>query len=449
MRLTNTLFTILTFITSTTFTHAQEKSVSHPEWAKNLVIYETNIRQYSPEGTFSAFEKYLPELKKMGVGIIWLMPIQPIGEKNRKGTLGSYYSISDHKSVNPEFGTPDEFRSLVNKAHQLGMYVIIDWVANHTSWDHVWTKTNPEYFTKDSANNFVSPVSDWTDVIDLNYDNYELRLAMKEALLYWVKEYNIDGYRCDVAAMVPTDFWNLVRKELDTIKPVFMLAEAHDTFLHEEAFDMTYSWGLRELMLDIFRKKKNADDLHNYLLKEEYSKYNPDAYRMVFLTNHDENSWEGTVNELFGNSGEMFTVFSSVFYGVNLIYSGQEAGLDKRLPFFEKDSIEWKDHELRGIYTQLNNLKKQNQALWNGKSGGKLNRISTNESKTFYCFTREMNGDKIVGLFNFSGQSKAVNINDDALAGNYRNVFTNETVTMSRIKTVELPAWGYRVFINE
>ncbi len=186
-----------------------------PEWTKNATIYEVNIRQYTPEGTFKAFEKHLPKLKKMGVDILWLMPIHPIGELNRKGSKGSYYSVKDYKTVNPEFGTDEDFKALVNKTHEIGMYIIIDWVANHTSWDNVWTETNPEFFSKDSLGNYYPPVADWSDVIDLNFDNKDLWLAMNDVMEYWIREFDIDGYRCDVAAMVPHEYWKQLRPKLD------------------------------------------------------------------------------------------------------------------------------------------------------------------------------------------------------------------------------------------
>jgi glycosidase len=212
-----------------------------PEWSYNSTIYEANIRQFTPEGTFAAFEEHLPKLKQMGIEIIWLMPIHPIGEKNRKGTLGSYYSVKDYKGINPKFGTEEDFKSLVNAIHDQDMYIIIDWVANHTAWDHPWTKTNKDFYTLDSEGNFVPPVPDWSDVIDLNFENKELWLQMIDAQKYWIEEFDIDGYRCDVAAMVPNEFWGKARLELDQIKPVFMLAEAHEPELHENGFDMTYS----------------------------------------------------------------------------------------------------------------------------------------------------------------------------------------------------------------
>jgi glycosidase len=439
------VITIAILIVSCCF--AQKQSVIHPQWTKNVGIYEANIRQHSEQSTFREFEKYLPELKEMGIGIVWLMPIHPIGEKNRKGTLGSYYSVRDYKGINPEFGTSDDFRQLVNKIHELGMYVIIDWVANHTAWDHSWTISNPEFYTKDSTGNFVIP-SNWTDVIDLNYSNQGLREAMLDALVYWVKEFDIDGYRCDVAAMVPSDFWVSVRDTLDKIKPVFMLAEATEPHLHEQAFDMTYGWQFKDLFNDIAAGEKTSRDLKIYYEKREKANYHTDAYRMLFTSNHDENSWHGTVFERLGEGAEAFAVFTCVFRGMPLIYGGQEAGLDKRLEFFEKDTIEWREHGFREMYTKLFKLKKENKALWNGIAGGDIIQLSATDSISVYAFARQKDEDKIVAVFNFSAEKQSLDMTVGDFRGKYWDVFSDQKVDLKKIERLELDGWGYKVFGN-
>lgn len=424
---------------------AQKSEVIHPEWSKNATIYEVNLRQFTNEGTFKAFEKHLPNLKNMGVDIIWFMPIHPIGELNRKGTLGSYYSVKDYKAVNPEFGTLDEFKDLVNKIHEMGMYVIIDWVANHTSWDNEWTKTNPDFYSKDSLGNFYAPVPDWHDVIDLNYENSEMRSAMIDALKFWVSECNIDGYRCDVAAMVPTEFWNESRQELDKTKKVFMLAEASETYLHEKAFDMTYNWQLKDIMNEIAQGKKNVNALDKRLKKEK-QEYHPDAYRMNFTTNHDENTWNGTVFERLGNGAEAFMVLAATIEGMPLIYSGQEAGLNKRLDFFEKDTIEWKRHRFYDVIKKIFDLKKNNEALWNGISGGELVRIKTNDDKSIFAFIRQKNNNKVFALFNLSPNSVTVKINSDLINDKFKDLFNESEKEILSQYTAEMPGWSYKVF---
>ncbi|MEW6195396.1 MAG: alpha-amylase family glycosyl hydrolase [Bacteroidota bacterium] len=418
------------------------KSVAHTEWSRNATIYEVNVRQFTQEGTFNAFADHLPELKAMGIDILWFMPIHPIGVKNRKGTLGSYYSVKDYKAVNPEFGSLDDFKNVVNKAHQLGMYVIIDWVANHTSWDNVWTQTHTEFYNKDNNGNFISPF-DWTDVIDLNYENKELWNFMTDALKYWVQECNIDGYRCDVAAMVPLEFWKFAKPQLDAIKPVFMLAEAHEPELHE-VFDMTYNWQLKDLFVGIAESKKNGDDLHKYFLDEKIT-YPADSYRMVFTTNHDENSWNGTDAERFGAFAEAFAVITGLVRGMPLVYSGMEGGLDKRLLFFEKDPIVWKESKYRNLYTKLFSLKHENKALWNGIAGAEMVKVNANDPFIF-SFTREKDGNKIFALFNLSRHQKNISLDDQNIAGTFTNLFSGETVSLSSKQNFNLEPYGYLVY---
>lgn len=422
-----------------------EKTFKHPAWSYNAGIYEVNLRQYTNEGTFKAFEKHLPRLKDLGVKILWLMPIHPIGELNRKGSLGSYYSVKDYKAINPEFGSLQDFKDLVAQIHEMGMYVIIDWVANHSAWDNVWVKDHPDFYTKDSTGGFMPPEgTDWEDVIDFNYDNTELREYMLNALKYWVDECGIDGYRCDVAAMVPTDFWENARTELDKIKPVFMLAEAHESELHQKAFDMTYNWQLKDVMNGIADGDNNVLDLIN-LTGVEDEEYPPYAFRMAFTTNHDENSWNGTTKERLGAGAEAFAVLTNVFEGMPLIYSGQEAGLDKRLAFFEKDEIEWKNDPMFDIYRKLMTLKLNNQALWNGEKGGQMEIVKLNDNKNVFCFTRQKGKNKIFAIFNLSNKQRSIDISSEQIEGSYKDLFTDKSVKLISKETFELPAWRYRV----
>ena len=418
--------------------------VKHPGWAKNASIYEVNIRQYTPEGTFNAFEKHLPELKKLGVDILWLMPINPIGILNRKGSLGSYYSIRDYKAVNPEFGTLDDFKSLVNKIHDLKMHVIIDWVANHTALDNVWVKDHKDFFKLDSSGNFIPPVKDWSDVISLNYSNKKLWNYMIDAMSYWLKECDIDGFRCDVAAMVPIEFWKDAYPKLLKIKNIFMLAEANEPFIHQ-AFDMTYNWQLKDLLNQFASGKKKAIDLIDYFEKEKIE-YKPNYYRMNFTSNHDLNSWDGTEYERMKDGAESFAVLCQLVPGMPLIYTGQEAGMNKRLRFFDKDTVNWKTNKMRAIYSTLNQLKKNNHALWNGLDGGELKSLSTGNENVF-AFIRKKNGNKIFAVFNFSKDIQKAKINSDAIAGKYMDVFNNgKRNTINSNYEVELQPWGYNIF---
>ncbi|MFO7448256.1 MAG: alpha-amylase family glycosyl hydrolase [Ignavibacteriaceae bacterium] len=436
------LLVLLTF-----FININGQSVVHPEWSYNQTIYEVNLRQFSESGKFEDFEKHLPRLKEMGVGIIWLMPIHPIGEKNRKGTLGSYYSVKDYLGINPEHGTLEDFKSLVKAIHDQEMYVIIDWVANHTSWDNPLTVENPDFFTKDSLGNFVPPVADWADVIDLNYDNKELWKYMTDALVYWVKECDIDGYRCDVAGMVPLEFWLQAKKELDEIKPLFMLAEDDNPEIHA-AFDMTYSWEFHGIMNRIAKGENNAADIIKFL-EEEKTKYRPDDFRMRFTSNHDENSWNGTVFERLGDAVEVFAVLSGLVPGMPLVYNGQEAGLNKRLAFFEKDPIEWKEHKFSEVYKTLLNYKLNSKTLQNGKHGSGINFISPAGDEKLLAFVREKEGEKILAVFNLSGQNIDISLNNDIIKGSYRDLFNGEEADLSAELNVSFKPWEYKVFVNK
>jgi glycosidase len=419
---------------------------SPPEWSYNKTIYEVNTRQFTSEGTFKAFEKHLPRLKELGVGILWLMPIHPIGEKNRKGTLGSYYSVKDYKAVNPEFGTLKEFKALVDKIHNMGMYVIIDWVANHTAWDNVWVEEHPDFYTRDSSGNMIPSVPDWTDVADLNYDNKELWAAMIDALKFWVEECDIDGYRCDVAGMMPVEFWIEARKELDKVKPLFMLAEWDTPEMHL-AFNMTYDWDTHKLMNAIAKGEKTARDMINNL-NDDKNSYPQKTFRMHFTSNHDENTWNGTVFERLGAAAELFAVFSFLIPDMPLIYTGQEAGLNKRLAFFDKDEVEWREHEFQKLYTHLIKLKNNNDALLNGERGGKITWLNSTDKKNILAFTRAKNKDKILAIFNFSDKEVEFEIDDKTISGTYKNYFTGNVETFTAKENLKLGPWEYKVLLK-
>lgn len=422
---------------------APVSKVTHPEWSQSANIYEVNLRQFTEEGSLSAFIRHMPRLRNMGVDILWFMPIHPIGELNRKGTLGSYYSVQDYKQVNSEFGSIEEFQMVVKLAHELGMHVIIDWVANHTAWDHDWVTRHPEWYAKNEKGEMYYP-ADWEDVVQLDYNNQEMRAAMLDALKFWVTEADIDGYRCDVASMVPTDFWDDARKELDKIKPVFMLAEADEEELLMNAFDMDYGWKLHHIANEIAQGKANASDLQIYFDDLENT-FPQGSYRMNFTSNHDENSWKGTEFERMGDAANTFFVLMATVPGMPLIYTGQEAANDKRLNFFEKDIVDWKDVPLLQFYRTLLNLKKRNQALWNGNAGGPLKRVYTNQDKSVYAFTRTKNDNAVFVLLNLTGQEVSFQLQGEDFAGIYKNVFNEEVQTITKDKQMTLSAWEYLV----
>ena len=373
----------------------------HAGWVYNATIYEVNIRQYTPEGTFTAFIHHLPRLKELGVNILWIMPVQPIGEEGRKGTHGSYYSIKNYTQINPEFGTLDDFKKMVDIAHNAGMKVILDWVANHTAHDAIWVTTHKDWYVTDSLGQIVSPY-DWTDVAKLNYDNAGMRQAMQEAMIFWLKETDMDGFRCDVAGEVPTDFWESTVSELKKVKPdIFMLAEAENPELNVNAFDAYYSWGMHHTMNAIAQGKANVNSLREELKKmSEFPEY---AIPMHFTSNHDENSWNGTEFERMGDAAPTFAALAHILPGIPLIYNGQEVGFNRRLEFFEKDLIDWNDPDnFTAFYQNLIQLKKTSEALFCQELGGKLEEIITNRPEEIFAFRRKVNDSEVVAFFNLS-----------------------------------------------
>ncbi|MDP2335682.1 MAG: alpha-amylase family glycosyl hydrolase [Bacteroidota bacterium] len=427
---------------------AQTGMANIPEWSKNAVMYEINVRQYTPEGTFKAFETHLPRLKEMGVDILWFMPIYPIAEKNRKGSLGSYYSIRDYKAVNPEFGTIDDFKAMVSKAHEMGFKVMLDWVGNHTGWDNQWIVDHKDWYTQDSLGNVISPVPDWSDTADLNYSNPGLRNAMLDALKFWVKDADIDGYRCDFAGGVPTDFWENARLSLDSIKPVYMLAENQDQMdLLNKAFNSNYGWTFHHLMNEVAQGKKTAMDMDSSLVKTSLT-YPVGTYALQFTSNHDENSWNGTEYERLGDAVKTMAVLSFTVPGMPLIYTGQEAGLNKRLLFFEKDQVDWSNLEMQLFYQKLIKLKKEDPALWNGTAGGRLSIVATTLPAKVLAFSREKDKNQILAIYNLSPESVEAII-QLPLSGDYQEYFSGDTKTLEKGSTIKLDKWGYKVFVRK
>lgn len=387
---------------------------NHPEWTKDKNIYEVNLRQYTPEGTIQAFMSHLPRLKSMGIDILWLMPIHPVGDLNRKGSLGSQYAAKDYKALDPSLGNSDDLKAFIKQAHEMGMYLIIDWVANHTAWDNIWVEAHPDWYKKNDQGEIYpytyvdsNKTEYWTDVIGLDYTNQALWHGMLEAMSYWVQEFDIDGFRCDVAGLVPTSFWEFATERLNKQKHLFMLAEWSSPDLHNKAFDMTYDWGFYDLMGDIVKGEKSAADISGYL-SSLYEVYPDDAYRMVFTTNHDKNSWEASDSEYFGESFKAFSVLAMTLYGMPLIYSGQESVLDKRIEFFEKDPIDWKQFELADFYQELLTLKRENQALWNGSYGAKPEFIASDNPNIIH-FVRQKENNRIEVIINLSSETQSYN----------------------------------------
>lgn len=419
-----------------------------PARAKDMVIYEVNIRQYTPEGNFMAFSEHLPRIKAMGIDILWLMPIQPIGEERRKGKLGSYYSVQDYRKINPEFGTDEDFKTLVNKVHNLDMLLIMDWVPNHTAWDHSWITTHPDYYAKDEKGETVM-AHDWADVAQLDYDNEEMRESMIADMTYWVETFDIDGFRQDHAGHeIPIDFWQDATEELNPLKDLFWLAEWNSPQMHF-AFHATYAWAFHHLLGEIARGEKRASALDKHLRKDrhDYGKY---AYRMTFSSNHDENSWQGTVFERYGDGYKTMAVLAATIGGIPMLYGGQEAKMDKRLRFFEKDTIDWSKIPLQDFYTTLFQLRKKNQALWSGGYGGRPVQINATNKENVYAFSRSKNGHQVVVLLNLTRENQTFELKPWVAIGSQEEIFTGKSVELVPNKMLELAPWEYQLFaINE
>jgi glycosidase len=422
------------------------KSSYPAEWTTTSNIYEVNIRQYTPSGTINEFSTHLERLHNMGVEILWVMPIQPIGKDRRKGSLGSYYSISDYMAVNPEMGTMEDWVNMVNKAHSLGMKVILDWVGNHTAFDHAWTKTHPEYYNKNEKGEIKSPVDDWSDVADLNYDNANMRAAMIDALKFWIKASNIDGYRCDVAYMVPVDFWQDVRRQLEILHPgTFLLAEAEEANLHEKAFDMAYGWSFYHTMVDIAAGKKTAKAIPEYL--EAKKSFPKNAYHMYFTSNHDENSWSKSEYDKFGGGVKTFAVLSFGLNGMPLIYSGQEAANAKTIRFFDKDTINFSKLPLEDFYGRLLKLKKQEPAMRHGETGGDMIILPNGKEEFVFSFMRKKENSKVLFVLNLSDKKQKIKLDSPELAGTALEIFgaQPEAAFKNQIQ-LTLEPWQYRVY---
>ncbi|HEY0434434.1 MAG TPA: alpha-amylase family glycosyl hydrolase [Chitinophagaceae bacterium] len=413
-----------------------------PDWVRQTNIYEVNIRQYTHEGTFKAFIPHLPRLKDMGVETLWLMPVTPISKKNRKGVLGSYYAASDYTSVNPEFGTLDDLRILVREAHIQGFRMIIDWVANHTGWDHKWTIEHPDYYKINTDTGDFIRASGMDDIIELNFGNPDLVAAMINAMRFWITECDIDGFRCDLAFWVELKFWQQARRELDTSKPLFWLGEL-DPLEHPEymgAFDAAYTWRWMHRTEEYYKQRLPFPVLTAILT--EYEAVGNGSMRAWFTSNHDENSWNGTEYEKYGDMAKALAVFSCTWNGLPLIYSGQELPNHKRLKFFEKDEIPWTGEcELELFYTKLLSLHKRHPALAAGDPAAALVKLEMADDQRVLAYVRETGDASLTVVLNFSGDP--VDYRSAHLHAQFRDVFSGEALALSG--TLSLQAWSYTV----
>ena len=408
------------------------------EWMKDKTIYEVNLRQYTEAGSFKAFEAHIPRLKEMGVEVLWLMPVTPISEKGRKGSLGSYYACSSYTKLNPEFGTEHDFLSLIQLAHKHEMKVIIDWVANHTGREHEWMDQHPNWFSQDIDGNFTER-NGWDDVVNLNFENQDMRAALIGAMQYWVRTFNIDGFRCDMAHLVPLDFWSAARKACETIKPLFWLAECEDIEYHS-VFDASYAWSWMHATLKV--EASGVNEIYNQL--HAYAQYPKGAYKLFFTSNHDENTWNGTEYEKYGIAAKAWAVFTFMWKGIPLLYSGQELPNHKRLAFFDKDTIDWTNApQLASFYKTLIQLRKQYVCIVKGDSFN----LPTSSNQVM-AFLRYNEKQIILVVLNFSHQIQKVELEHDYLKGQFTNAFSGLSYSFNKQESFELMPGDYLVYLK-
>jgi glycosidase len=422
-------------------------------WVRDAVMYCVYLRSFSPEGTFAGLERRLSEIRDLGATVIWLMPVHPVGLKHRKGSLGSPYSVQDFYGVNPEFGSMDDFKHLLRAVHEQGLKLIIDLVINHTAWDNRLITDHPEWYVKDDDGKIIPPNPDWSDVADLDYSEVGLRTYMSDMMTWWVKDVGIDGFRCDVAEMVPTDFWNTVRKRLDAIKPVMMLSEGTLPEHHVTAFDLTYSWNVYDALAPLLDGKRSPVIL-DQILRNEKLQFPRGSMRMRFNTNHDKNAWDAPAVKKFGPDGlRLSTVLVNTIPGIPLIYNGEDVANDRVLGLFEKVSIDWSRPPLqRELLTMLHSLRKENPALREGE----FTKIPTDQDSLVFAFARQHRGNQVVVVLNFSRKDVAVNALPAAGAGSGKNIRYREVLSSSPAKsdilapgTIELEPRGFRIYRRE
>ena len=420
---------------------------THPEWCYSAVLYEMNIRQLTPEGTFRAAEAYLPSLQSLGIDAIWLMPVYPIGKEGRKGSLGSYYSIQDYCAINPEFGTMEDFDHFVETAHSLGMKVLLDWVANHTARDAKWLQSKPaDWYERENDGSAKVPW-DWTDTAKLNYANHDVWRGQIQAMRFWVERHNIDGFRCDMAMLVPIEFWQEASGVLHSIKPdIFFLAEAEELNLFDRAFDASYAWEIPHMMCDIAGGARRVWDLRNTLYADR-EKYPKSAIRMMFTSNHDENSWSGSEFARFGAALEVMTALTFLWEAsLPLIYTGQEVGYDHSFEFFDRDTLpSLVANEHTQLYRRLINLKHTQRALDSGERGGRIIEIENNAKDCIMTFVRECGDSRVVAILNLSPYTIHADFNTGIYAGSYYNAITGEETTLPTHVEQDLAPWDYTI----
>ena len=422
----------------------------HPEWSYGAVLYEMNVRQLTPEGTLRAAAARLEFLRDLGVDAVWLMPIYPIGEKNRKGTLGSYYSIRDYCAVNPELGTMDDFDDFVAEAHRLGMKVLMDWVANHTSRDARWIAGKPASWYERDASGEPAVPWDWTDTAKLDYANRDVWEAQTAAMEFWIARHAVDGFRCDMAMLVPIEFWQYAAARLRRVKPdLFLLAEAEQRNLFDDGvFDACYGWEMHHLLNDVAQQRVRVTALRDWL-RADRGRYPRSAMRLAFTSNHDENSWNGSEFARMGAARGIMAAFTFVVPGgLPLIYTGQEVGYDHSFAFFDRDPIPAESYRANAypeFYRRLTELRHANPALAAGGRGGDMVEISNNAEDCLMTFVREVPGNQVVAVMNLSPYAIETDYYTGIYAGMYTDALTGRPSELRGHVVEPMGPWSYRI----
>lgn len=421
---------------------------STPRWAANATLYEANIRQYTPEGTFRAFEKHLPRLRSMGINALWLMPIYPIGDKDRKGKLGNYYAVKDHRAVNPELGTMEDFKHLIRVAHSNGFKVILDWVSHCSSTDNALIKLHPEWYKHDSLGKLLPPAPDQCDAAAFDCNNKDLRQYLTETMSFWLDDADVDGFACDQAVLLPLEFWKQCRKELDKTKKVFLLAEAEGPEFHRNGFDMTYSFEYMRICNDIAKGNRMVSELYQYFYNWD-EKYWDDDNVMYFTSCHSENSNNGSEFERLGKATQAFAVLSAMAPGMPMVFNGQESAFDHRISAFDKDTIAWDHFPLLGFYSKLLHLKEESRALLTDMHDDyDFDFLLNKDLPNSFCFVRRRDENQVLTVVNLSDQPVDIKLNRNNIAGNYTELFTEEKLMIKKELSVHLQPWGYKVYVQ-
>jgi cyclomaltodextrinase / maltogenic alpha-amylase / neopullulanase len=426
---------------------ADHPALGVPDWVRSAVIYEVNVRQYSTAGNFGAVTADLPRLRRLGVDVLWFMPIHPIGEHNRKGPLGSYYAVRDYYAINPEFGTEADFRRLVDAAHAQGFRVLLDWVGNHTAWDNPLAREHPEYYVHDAKGGLMPPTgTDWDDVVQLDFSQPGVLEYQYSAMAHWVRDFGVDGFRCDFATGVPTKFWTALATRLRALRPeLFLLAESELPQHQLGAFNASYAFEMMQTFNAVAQGRAGVSHLDDTLARTRAT-FPHGAALLYYTTNHDENSWSGTEFERLGGGAAPLAVLAFMLDGVPLIYDGQEIGLNRRLKFFERDPIMWPatPPAETAFYRKLCDLRHTHAAL---RTGAAMTRVPTTHNEALYCVLRDSGEDRVVALLNLTARDVTADAYHPRLAGRWRDVFTGETVTLPATAPLTLQSWQYRVLV--